>query len=164
MSEVYIRFAESFALHKKMPGGSFGRLVAGVLSIADIEGIPICTVSSPRLSLPTVQGGFQTRPHRDGAIAITSFANEKIRNEKVLDRIHGYIANNPPRWADDLENISRAVCRRRAGWKRASTSLMICALPRERGHPLTSAVGGMPEQFEQLDELLVTLGANVGRS
>ena len=24
--------------------------------------------------------------------------------------------------------------------------------------------GGMPEQFEQLDELLVTLGASVGRS
>ena len=33
-----------------------------------------------------------------------------IRNEKALDRIRAYIANNPARWADDPENISRAVC------------------------------------------------------
>jgi len=32
-----------------------------------------------------------------------------IRNEKALDRIRGYIANNPAAWADDPENISRAV-------------------------------------------------------
>jgi hypothetical protein len=32
-----------------------------------------------------------------------------IRNEKALDRIRAYIANNPARWADDPENISRAV-------------------------------------------------------
>jgi REP element-mobilizing transposase RayT len=32
-----------------------------------------------------------------------------IRNEKALDRIRAYVANNPSRWADDPENISRAV-------------------------------------------------------
>jgi REP element-mobilizing transposase RayT len=32
-----------------------------------------------------------------------------IRNEKALDRIRAYIAGNPARWADDPENISRAV-------------------------------------------------------
>jgi putative transposase len=32
-----------------------------------------------------------------------------MRNEKALDRIRAYIANNPARWADDPENISRAV-------------------------------------------------------
>ena len=32
-----------------------------------------------------------------------------VRNEKALDRIRAYIANNPARWADDPENISRAV-------------------------------------------------------
>jgi hypothetical protein len=32
-----------------------------------------------------------------------------IRNEKALDRIRAYIANNPARWADDPENISRAA-------------------------------------------------------
>ena len=32
-----------------------------------------------------------------------------IFNEKALDRIRAYIANNPARWAEDPENISRAV-------------------------------------------------------
>ena len=32
-----------------------------------------------------------------------------VRNEKALDRIRAYIANNPARWADDPENISRAI-------------------------------------------------------
>jgi hypothetical protein len=32
-----------------------------------------------------------------------------IRNEKASDRISACIANNPARWADDPENISRAV-------------------------------------------------------
>jgi REP element-mobilizing transposase RayT len=32
-----------------------------------------------------------------------------IRNEKALDRIRAYIANNPARWADDPENVSRLV-------------------------------------------------------
>ena len=30
-----------------------------------------------------------------------------IRNEKAMDRIRAYIANNPARWADDPDNISR---------------------------------------------------------
>jgi hypothetical protein len=32
-----------------------------------------------------------------------------ICNDKALDRIRAYIANNPARCADDPENISRAV-------------------------------------------------------
>jgi putative transposase len=31
-----------------------------------------------------------------------------ICNEKALDRIRDYIANNPVQWADDPDNISRA--------------------------------------------------------
>ena len=31
-------------------------------------------------------------------------------------------------------------------------------------HAISGMEGGMPEQFEQLDELLVTLGASVGQS
>ena len=31
-----------------------------------------------------------------------------VRNEKALDRIRTYIANNPARWADAPDNISRA--------------------------------------------------------
>jgi hypothetical protein len=30
-----------------------------------------------------------------------------VRNEKALDRIRVYIANNPARWADDPERTSR---------------------------------------------------------
>jgi hypothetical protein len=32
-----------------------------------------------------------------------------IRNEKALDRIRAYIANNPAKWSDDPENITRAT-------------------------------------------------------
>ena len=32
-----------------------------------------------------------------------------IRNETALDRIRAYIANNPARWAEDPENISRVA-------------------------------------------------------
>ena len=32
-----------------------------------------------------------------------------IRNEKVLNRLHDYIASNPARWADDPDNISRSA-------------------------------------------------------
>ena len=40
-----------------------------------------------------------------------------IRNEKALDRIRAYIANNPARWADDPENISRAVSAEQGGFE-----------------------------------------------
>ena len=37
------------------------------------------------------------------------YCEHVIGNDKGLDRIRAYIANNPARWADDPENISRAV-------------------------------------------------------
>jgi hypothetical protein len=38
-----------------------------------------------------------------------------IRNEKALDRIRAYIADNPARWAHDPETISRAPVSAAAG-------------------------------------------------
>jgi hypothetical protein len=57
------------------------------------------------------RGGFQTRPGAtDDAHPVAAWYYEHvIRNEKALDRIRAYIANNPARWAHDPENISRAV-------------------------------------------------------
>jgi putative transposase len=37
------------------------------------------------------------------------YCKHVVRNEKALDRIRAYIANDPAQWADDPENISRAV-------------------------------------------------------
>ena len=44
--------------------------------------------------LRSCRGGFRTRPAATDADT----------------RLRAYIANNPPRWADDAENIARAVC------------------------------------------------------
>jgi hypothetical protein len=57
-----------------------------------------------------------------------------IRNEKALDRVRAYIANNPARWAGDPENISRAVSAEAGeGLKPAPTNFSNRALLRERG-------------------------------
>ena len=45
----------------------------------------------------------QTRPMRWQR----GYYEHVVRNEKALDRIRAYITNNPARWADDPENISR---------------------------------------------------------
>src|SRR5215831_2829507 len=47
----------------------------------------------------------------------TSFATRKFANEKTLDRIRAYVANNPRRWVDAPENIWRAVVPREGGFE-----------------------------------------------
>jgi REP element-mobilizing transposase RayT len=49
------------------------------------------------------------RAGKRGVLWQRGYYEHVIRNEKALDRIRAYIANNPARWADDPENISRAV-------------------------------------------------------
>ena len=48
--------------------------------------------------------------HSRGALWQRSYYEHVIRNEKALNRIRDYIANNPARWADDPDNISRLAC------------------------------------------------------
>ena len=42
-----------------------------------------------------------------GAYLQRGYYERVIRNEKALDRIRDYIANNPARWADDPDNLLR---------------------------------------------------------
>ena len=42
-----------------------------------------------------------------GALWQRGYYEHVIRNETALNRIRGYIANNPARWADDPDNISQ---------------------------------------------------------
>jgi REP element-mobilizing transposase RayT len=70
-----------------------------------------------RHAIPEIVRGFKTfsarrgneRGGKRGALWQRGCYEHVIRNEKALDRIRAYIANNPARWADDPENISRAV-------------------------------------------------------
>jgi hypothetical protein len=63
--------------------------------------------------LSSCRGGFPTRPAATDADT----------------RLRAYIANNPPRWADDVENIARAVW---AGLKPAPTKPAdLCAASRK---------------------------------
>jgi hypothetical protein len=54
------------------------------------------------------RGGFQTRPGAadEDHPAQRGYYEHVIRNEKALDRVGAYIANNPVRWADP-QRISR---------------------------------------------------------
>jgi len=49
------------------------------------------------------------RAGKRGVVWQRGYYEHVIRNEKALDRIRNYIANNPARWADDPDNISRAA-------------------------------------------------------
>jgi putative transposase len=49
------------------------------------------------------------RAGKRGAVWQRGYYEHVIRNDKALDRIRDYIANNPARWADDPDNISRAA-------------------------------------------------------
>ena len=68
-------------------------------------------------AIPEVVRGFKTfsarrvneRAGKSGVLWQRGYYEHVIRNEKALDRIRAYIANNPARWADDPENISRPV-------------------------------------------------------
>ena len=70
-----------------------------------------------RHAISEIMRGFKTfsarrvneRAGKRGVLWQRGYYEHVIRNEKALDRIRAYIANNPARWADDPENISRAV-------------------------------------------------------
>ena len=84
--------------------------VHGIIILAD--------ESERRHAIPEIVRGFKTfsarrvneRAGKRGILWQRGYYEHVIRNEKALDRIRAYIANNPARWADDPENISRAVC------------------------------------------------------
>jgi putative transposase len=70
-----------------------------------------------RHAIPEIVRGFKTfsarrvneRAGKRGVLWQRGYYEHVIRNEKALDRIRDYIANNPARWADDPDNISRAA-------------------------------------------------------
>jgi REP element-mobilizing transposase RayT len=70
-----------------------------------------------RHAIPEIVRGFKTffarrvneRAGKRGVLWQRGYYEHVIRNDKALDRIRAYIANNPARWEDDSENISRAV-------------------------------------------------------
>jgi len=83
--------------------------VHGIIILAD--------QSARRHAIPEIVRGFKTfsargvneRAGKSGVLWQRGYYEHVIRNEKALDRIRVYIANNPARWADDPENISRPV-------------------------------------------------------
>jgi len=80
--------------------------VHGIIILAD--------QSERRHAIPEIVRGFKTfsarrvneRAGKSGVLWQRGYYEHVIRNEKALDRIRAYIANNPARWADDPENIS----------------------------------------------------------
>jgi REP element-mobilizing transposase RayT len=81
----------------------------------DVQGIIILADQSERRhAIPEIVRGLKTFSarrvnERAGTRGIRwqrGYFEHVIRNEKALDRIRAYIANNPVRWADDPENIS----------------------------------------------------------
>jgi putative transposase len=84
-----------------------------------VHGIVILADQSERRhAISEIVRGFKTfsarrvneRAGRRGVLWQRGYYEHVIRHEKALERIRAYIENNPPRWADDPENISRAVC------------------------------------------------------
>jgi len=84
--------------------------VHGIIILAD--------PSERRHAIPEIVRGFKTfsargvneRAGKQGVLWQRGYYEHVIRNEKALDRIRAYITNNPARWADDPENVSRAAC------------------------------------------------------
>jgi putative transposase len=84
--------------------------VHGIIILAD--------QSERRHAIPEIVRGFKTfsaravneRAGKQGVLWQRGYYEHVIRNEKALDRIRAYITNNPARWADDPENVSRAAC------------------------------------------------------
>ena len=82
--------------------------VHGIIVLADGAGT--------RRGIPEIVRGFKTFSARSvnelrqtrGAVWQRGYYEHVIRDETALNRIRGYIANNPARWADDPDNISRA--------------------------------------------------------
>jgi putative transposase len=67
--------------------------------------------------IPEIVRGFKTfsarrvneRAGKHGVLWQRGYYEHVIRSEKASDRIRDYIANNPARWAEDPDNISRAA-------------------------------------------------------
>jgi REP element-mobilizing transposase RayT len=83
--------------------------VHGIIILAD--------QSERRHGIPEIVRGFKTfsarrvneRGDKRGTVWQRGYFERVIRNEKALDRIRAYIANNPAQWADDPDNIRRAA-------------------------------------------------------
>ena len=83
--------------------------VHGIIVLAD--------EAKTRHAIPEIVRGFETfsarrvneRAGKRGILWQRGYYEHVIRNEKALDRIRDYIANNPGRCADDPDNISRAA-------------------------------------------------------
>jgi len=67
-----------------------------------------------RCAIPEIVRGFKTFSARRvnecggrrGALWQRGYYEHVVRNEKALNRIRDYIANNPAQWTDDPDNIS----------------------------------------------------------
>jgi putative transposase len=83
--------------------------VHGIIVLADGNGA--------HHGIPEIVRGFKTFSARSvnelratrGALWQRGYYEHVIRNDTALNRVRGYIANNPARWADDPDNISRAA-------------------------------------------------------
>jgi REP element-mobilizing transposase RayT len=83
--------------------------VHGIIILAD--------QSERRYGIPEIVRGFKTfsarhvneRAGKRGVLWQRGYYERVIRNEKALDGIRAYIANNPGQWADDPDNITRAA-------------------------------------------------------
>jgi putative transposase len=83
--------------------------VHGIIILAD--------QSERRYGIPEILRGFKTfsarrvneRAGKRGVLWQRGYYERVIRNERALDRIRAYIANNPAQWADDPDNITRAA-------------------------------------------------------
>jgi hypothetical protein len=70
-----------------------------------------------RSGIPEIVRGFKTFSARRvnehsgkrGVLWQRGYCERIVRNEKPLDRIRAYIANNPAQWADDPDNITRVA-------------------------------------------------------
>jgi hypothetical protein len=73
--------------------------------------------SERRYGIPEIVRGFKTfsarhvneRAGKRGVLWQRGYYERIIRNEKALDGIRAYIANNPAQWADDPDNIALAA-------------------------------------------------------
>jgi REP-associated tyrosine transposase len=94
--------------------------VHGIIILADL--------SERRHAIPEIVRGFKTfstrrvneRAGKRGVLWQRGYYEHVIRNEKALNRIRAYIANNPAQWADDPENVSRPVSAEASARLRAS--------------------------------------------
>ena len=82
--------------------------VHGIIILADgtdaCAGIPEVVRAFKTFSARSVNEYRKTR----GPLWQRGYYEHVIRNEKALDRIRAYIANNPAQWTQDPESISRA--------------------------------------------------------